>query len=136
MSRKKKGFTLIELMIVISIIGVLAAIAIPNFRTVRNRANKKACFANQKTLAGALEMYNLDMGENLVINGQSELKTLASKKYIQSVPADPGCKHGLDNYHSDHAGNVWCLFHGTYQNEVIEGPGQGSVVTEDGTCNE
>ena len=52
-------------MIVIAIIGVLAAIAVPNFRKARERANQRACYANQKTVAGALEMYNLDNNKSI-----------------------------------------------------------------------
>lgn len=57
---KGKGFTLIELMIVIAIIGVLAAIAIPNFNSARKKARQKACIANIKMLENALEMYDMD----------------------------------------------------------------------------
>jgi type II secretory pathway pseudopilin PulG len=47
-------------MIIVSVIGTMAAIAIPNFRAARERANSRACYANQKTISGAVEMYNLD----------------------------------------------------------------------------
>lgn len=118
-NRQRKGFTLIELMIVISIIGVLAAIAIPNFRQARFKSNQRACYANQKTILGALEMYNLDTGENLTVTNGDNLSILAKDKYLQAVPKDPGCKSkGEQNYNSDAVGNVWCLMHGS-----IEGKG-------------
>jgi len=108
-------------MIVISIIGVLAAIAIPNFRQARNKSNQRACYANQKTILGALEMYNLDTGDNLTITTQADLKILADEKYLQGVPTDPGCKSNTDAYQSDTVGNVWCSYHGTIDGTFITG---------------
>ena len=59
-SEKEKGFTLIELMIVIAIIGILAAIAIPQFAAYRTRSFNASACADLRNLATAQEAYYAD----------------------------------------------------------------------------
>ena len=62
MRSKRGGFTLIELMIVIAIIAILAAILVPNFIRARAQGQVTACKSNLKNIATALEMYSTDYG--------------------------------------------------------------------------
>jgi prepilin-type N-terminal cleavage/methylation domain-containing protein len=59
---KKSGFTLVEIMIVVAIIGLLAAIAIPSFVNARTKSQTNACINNLRQISGAKDQYALDKG--------------------------------------------------------------------------
>ena len=77
------------------IIGGLAAIATPKFGGARTRANTRACYANQKTIAGALEMYNLDRNTRRT-DLAGVAAALVSGGYLMHLPTDPG--EGSDSF--------------------------------------
>ena len=58
MFRKDEGFTLVELMVVVLIIGILVAIAVPVFLNAAGNAQLKSCQANQRTIEGGVQTYN------------------------------------------------------------------------------
>jgi prepilin-type N-terminal cleavage/methylation domain-containing protein len=57
---RKAGFTLVEIMIVVAIIGLLAAIAIPNFIKARTTSQANACINNLRQLDGAIQQWALE----------------------------------------------------------------------------
>mgnify|MGYP001386898394 CR=1 FL=1 len=57
---RQRGFTLLEMMVVVAIIAILAGILIPNFTRARAQAQTAACIGNMKTIATALELYYTD----------------------------------------------------------------------------
>ena len=56
----KKGFTLVEIMIVVAIIGILVAIAVPGFINARTQSRQKACVENLSKIDGAKEQWALE----------------------------------------------------------------------------
>jgi prepilin-type N-terminal cleavage/methylation domain-containing protein len=84
----QKGFTLIELMIVIAIIAILAAILIPNFLHARAEAQTAACEGNEKQIATALEEYAVDHNGSYPAGGALSA-TDPGPPYLNFAPKDP-----------------------------------------------
>jgi type II secretion system protein G len=101
-TQQRRAFTLIELLIVVAIIAILAAIAVPNFLEAQTRAKVSAAKADMRTLATALEAYRIDnnkyvptptrlrstgLGTDFLEDRWGYLTTPVS--YVTSIYADP-----------------------------------------------
>src|SRR5690606_13313340 len=84
--QSKKGFTLVEIMIVVVIIGLLAAMAIPAFQKVRASSQEKAIVNNLRQISSAAQQYFLEYGVTSV--SLSEL--VGSDKYIKTIQTVAG----------------------------------------------
>ena len=87
----KKGFTLVEIMIVVAIIGLLAAIAIPSFMKARTTSQKNACINGLRQIESAKDQYALEAGRtNLWSFGGDDVAfsnlVSASTAYMKTYP--------------------------------------------------
>jgi len=85
-TRKNKGFTLVEIMIVVLIIGILLAIAVPNFIKARETSRKQTCIGNLKQMDSAKEQWAM---ENNKTTGDAAAWADIVPNYVKAQPSCP-----------------------------------------------
>ncbi len=83
---KKKGFTLVEIMIVVLIIGILLAIAVPNFLRARESSRTRSCIANLRQIEAAKEQWAMDNKKGAT---DTPVQGDLAPTYVKSYPACP-----------------------------------------------
>jgi|ERR1035437_210033 prepilin-type N-terminal cleavage/methylation domain-containing protein len=90
----KAGFTLVEIMIVVAIIGLLAAIAIPNFVKARATSQANACINNMRQIDSACDQWALEMHHKTGDTAPSLTSDLTPYIKLTSASAIPSCPAG------------------------------------------
>lgn len=98
--RYERGFTLIEMMVVVAIIAILVSILIPNFIRARAQAQTAACEANVKEIATALELYQTDHQQYPNVSSATDVTNSEPNlaEYLKQTPVDPVNPGGFYTY--------------------------------------
>ena len=119
---RRRGFTLIEIMIVVLIIGILLAIAVPNFVKARESARTKSCVANLQQIQSAKQQWAMDTkspGTASVVASD----IFGTGKYVSGAVTGPVCPSGTTVYDPGVVDtDVVCPNVATNATHVLNGP--------------
>ena len=85
----RRGFTLIEILIVVVILGILAAVVVPQFTNAADDANDAAVRTQLQTLRGQIELYRAQIGSDPTLIGATGWSQLIDNDYLMTAPQNP-----------------------------------------------
>ena len=85
----RKAFTLIEILIVVVILGILAAVVVPQFTNAAEDANDAAVRTQLQTLRGQIELYRMQIGSDPTLIGDDGWSQLIENDYLMIAPMNP-----------------------------------------------
>jgi general secretion pathway protein G len=132
----KRGFTLIEMMIVIVVIAILIGVLLPNFRGTQDEAAEQRARAELRTLATAVESYAIHNNNALPANLTA--LTTANPRIVSVVPDDPFRAAGTDYSYALDTNSVYYVIYSYGRDRAadISGINTSGQLTESGDCTE
>jgi prepilin-type N-terminal cleavage/methylation domain-containing protein len=114
--RKRKGLTLVEVMIVALIIGILVSIALPNYMKARSIAQARACVVNMRTIQASVEIWAMATRAKPDDN-PPDINDLVNAGYLKVLPRCPaGGTYSINGNVANY--EVSCNVHGTLTNAM------------------
>jgi type II secretion system protein G len=92
---RSRGFTLVELLIVVAIVGIISAIAVPNLLNALDRGKQKRTMGDIRALAVAIESYAVDNSAFPVASDVNGLMAILDPIFIRELPTKDGWSHDL-----------------------------------------
>ncbi|HCK00067.1 MAG TPA: type II secretion system protein GspG [Serratia grimesii] len=132
---RQRGFTLLEIMVVIVILGVLASLTIPSLMGNKDRADRQKAVSDIVTLENALDMYRLDNGRYPTT--EQGIRSLVSKPQLAPVPAHYRAEGYVRRLPQDPWGNDYRIISPGQQGaiDVLSNGPDGEPGTDDDIAN-